>query len=184
MSLEKWPRGESVVNGASMAGVSGVGAFEPLGDVDKLSLHDMRHYLPGDILTKVDRASMAVSLETRIPFLAPAIAQFALSLPVELRLKDATGKLILREVLKRYVPESMFNRPKAGFAPPLEAWLRGPLLGWAEDLLAPERLLRQGFLNVKRVRAFWMRYKRGGTMQDSRAWALLQFQSWLAARGQ
>ena len=184
MSLEKWPRRESVVVGANRVAACGAGAFEPLDDVDKLSLHDMHHYLPGDILTKVDRASMAVSLETRIPFLDPAIARFALSLPAALRLQGATGKLILREVLKRYVPERMFTRPKAGFAPPLEAWLRGPLLGWAEDHLTPERLSRQGFLDVKTVRAFWARYKRGGTMQDSRVWALLQFQSWLAARGQ
>ncbi|MBX9745843.1 MAG: asparagine synthase (glutamine-hydrolyzing) [Hyphomonadaceae bacterium] len=181
-TLEKWPRREPVVHGGSERAF----ATRALGsdhEVDQLCLHDMRHYLPGDILTKVDRASMAVSLETRIPLLDPGIAKFALGLPPEFRLQGTTGKVILREVLKRHVPESLFNRPKAGFAPPLKAWLLGPLRGWAEDLLSPAQLSRHGILNVARVRAFWERYKQGGSLDDQRAWAVLQFQSWMVARG-
>lgn len=182
-SLYKWPRAEHVVLGAAYPARDAAPAWSAaLGEIDALCVHDMRHYLPGDILTKVDRASMAVSLETRIPLLDPSIARFALGLPLELRLQDATGKLVLRELLKRYVPEGLFNRPKAGFAPPLEAWLLGPLRDWAEDLLAPERL-SYGLLDKQKVRAFWERYKKGGTMEEARIWAVLQLQAWRAARG-
>jgi asparagine synthase (glutamine-hydrolysing) len=181
LSLEKWPSDEPVVLGAQ-ASFEDAGQYMPKDEVDQLCLHDMRNYLPGDILTKVDRASMAVSLETRIPLLDPEIVGFALSLPEELRLKDATGKLVLRETLKRYLPQELFTRPKAGFTPPLESWLRGPLRQWAEDLLAPGELAKSGVLDVSRVRKFWANYSQGGTGEDARIWAVLQLQSWMAAR--
>ncbi|MGD9967367.1 MAG: asparagine synthase (glutamine-hydrolyzing) [Hyphomonadaceae bacterium] len=182
LTLEKWPGDDPVVLGAR-APFEDAGSFKPEGVLDQICLHDMRNYLPGDILTKVDRASMAVSLETRIPLLDPEIVRFGLGLPDDLRLKQATGKLILRETLKRYLPENLFERPKAGFAPPLEAWLLGPLRQWAEDLLAPSELMRHGMLDVRRVRKFWERYARGGTGEDARAWAVLQLQAWMSARG-
>jgi asparagine synthase (glutamine-hydrolysing) len=182
LSLEKWPSNEPVVLGAQAAFEDG-GEYVPAGEVDQLCLHDMRNYLPGDILAKVDRASMAVSLESRIPLLDPEIVTFALGLPEELRLKEATGKLILRETLKRYMPEALFTRPKAGFTPPLESWLLGPLRQWAEDLLAPAELAKNGLLDVALVRKFWARYAKGGTGEDARIWAVLQLQSWMAARG-
>ncbi|OQW63185.1 MAG: hypothetical protein A4S17_07685 [Proteobacteria bacterium HN_bin10] len=181
LSLEKWPGDEAIVRGARAAFMD-AGAYMPECGFDQLCLHDMRNYLPGDILTKVDRASMAVSLETRIPLLDPDVVAFGLSLPVELRIQGATGKRVLRETLKRYVPEELFSRPKAGFTPPLEAWLLGPLRTWAEDLLSPAALARHGLLEAGRVRAFWERYKSGGTGEDARIWAVLQLQSWLAAR--
>lgn len=182
LTLEKWPGDENLAPGAGRINGRHDG-FQPEGEVDQLCLHDMRNYLPGDILTKVDRASMAVSLETRIPLLDPEVVAFGMRLPPELRLQGTTGKVILREVLKRYVPEEMFDRPKSGFAPPLEAWLLGPLRAWAEDLLSPERLNRHGMLDQRRVSAFWRRYSAGGTGEDARAWAVLQFQSWMVARG-
>lgn len=181
-TLEKWPSENPVVLGAPrLDGRSG--GFMPEDEVDQLCLHDMANYLPGDILTKVDRASMAVSLETRIPLLDPDIVRFAMSLPVELRLQGEQGKLILREALKRYVPEHLFNRPKSGFTPPLESWLLGPLRGWAEDLLSPAELSRHGLLDVQSVRRFWAHYQRAGTTEDARIWSLLQLQSWMSARG-
>lgn len=179
-SLEKWPRHEPVVSGANAAWEIEESVAEH--EVDQLCLHDMRHYLPGDILAKVDRAAMAVSLETRIPFLDPDVVSYAMSLPVAFRMQGATGKVILRETLKRYVPETLFDRQKTGFAPPLEAWLLGPLRGWAEELLSERELDKHGLLDVRRVRRFWEHYKQGGTMEDARAWAVLQFQSWMSAR--
>jgi asparagine synthase (glutamine-hydrolysing) len=181
-TLEKWPTDDPVVLGARELNGRDQG-FLPEEEVDQLCLHDMRNYLPGDILAKVDRASMAVSLETRIPLLDPDVVRFALSLPVELRLQGAQGKLILRETLRRYVPEHLFDRPKSGFAPPLEGWLLGPLREWAEELLSPAALSRHGLLDVERVRRFWARYQRGGTTEDARIWSLLQLQSWMTARG-
>jgi|CXWL01.1.fsa_nt_gi asparagine synthase (glutamine-hydrolysing) len=181
LSLEKWPSNEPVVPGAGSLNGRDHG-FLPESEVDQLCLHDMRNYLPGDILAKVDRASMAVSLETRIPLLDPDVVRFALTLPEELRMKNAKGKLVLRETLKRYVPEEMFDRPKTGFSPPLENWLLGPLRGWAEDLLSPQRLASHGLLDTQRVRDFWARYQRGGTMEEARLWSVLQLQSWMAAR--
>lgn len=181
LTLEKWPSTEPVVPNVGDLNGRDHG-FLPEGELDQLCMHDMRNYLPGDILAKVDRASMAVSLETRIPLLDPEVVAFGMSLPPELRVKDTTGKLILREVLKRDLPEEMFTRPKAGFAPPLETWLLGPLRHWAEDLLAPAHM-QHGMLDERRVRSFWQRYTRGGTGEDARAWAVLQFQSWMAARG-
>src|SRR5690606_26045531 len=116
------------------------------------------------------------------PFLDPALLRFAMSLPPDLRLDGDKGKLVLRAALARDVPPELFDRRKTGFAPPLEAWLRGPLRDWAEDLMSPEALRRHGLLDVPRVRRFWERYLQGGAMQDQRAWAILQFQSWYGAR--
>ncbi|MEZ5971657.1 MAG: asparagine synthase (glutamine-hydrolyzing) [Hyphomonadaceae bacterium] len=181
LSLAKWPCDDPLVPGVGYLNDRDHG-FLPESEVDQLCLHDMRNYLPGDILAKVDRASMAVSLETRIPLLDPDVVRFGLSLPEELRLKDAQGKRILRETLKRYVPQDLFDRPKTGFAPPLESWLLGPLRNWAEDLLSPNRLESHGLLDVGRVRSFWARYQKGGTMEEARLWAVLQLQSWMAAR--
>ncbi len=181
LSLEKWPSNEPLVPGIGYLNGRDHG-FLPESEIDQLCLHDMRNYLPGDILAKVDRASMAVSLETRIPLLDPDVVRFAMTLPEELRMKDAKGKLILRELLKRDVPQEMFDRPKTGFSPPLESWLLGPLREWAEDLLSPARLESHGLLDTQRVRDFWSRYQRGGTMEEARLWSVLQLQSWMAAR--
>lgn len=180
LSLAKWPHDALPLRAISCRASSCNGLRPPVvDDVDLLSWHDQHNYLPGDILTKVDRASMAVSLETRIPLLDPEVAAFAWRLPSSQR----RGKALLKEVLKRHVPAALVDRPKAGFTPPLEAWLLGPLRSWAEDLLSPERLKRQGLLDSRRVSAFWARYKVGGTLEGSRAWSVLMLQAWLEARG-
>jgi asparagine synthase (glutamine-hydrolysing) len=147
--------------------------------IELLSWHDQHNYLPGDILTKVDRASMAVSLETRAPLLDPEVAAFAWRLPPAQR----TRKAMLKQVLRRHLPAALFERPKSGFTPPLEAWLLGPLRGWAEDLLSPARLQRQGLLNPRCVSSFWRRYRAGGSLEEFRVWSLLMLQAWLDARG-
>jgi len=181
LSLERWPHDASpLLNDEDQVPMYRATAPASVGtDLDLLCWHDQLYYLPGDILTKVDRASMAASLETRIPLLDPEIVTFAWGLPAPQR----TGKSILKKVLARHLPPALFERPKAGFSPPIEAWLRGPLRTWANDLLSPERLRRQGLLNQERVTAFWTRYQAGGTLQDFRAWSVLMFQAWLDARG-
>ena len=135
-------------------------------------------FLPDDILVKVDRASMAASLETRAPFLDRDVMEFAWSLPMSMKLRDGKGKWILRELLDRHVPRALIERPKMGFGIPLDEWLRGPLRDWAESLLAEERLKREGFLDPVPIRATWQRHLRGEGF-GYRLWSVLMFQAWL-----
>ena len=140
-------------------------------------------YLPGDILTKVDRAAMAVSLEGRVPLLDPHVFDFAWSLPDDFKYRDEQGKWLLRQVLFRYVPKALIDRPKMGFGVPLDVWLRGDLKEWASDLLSSQRLHRQGLLNVGVVEAIWQSHISGHSNEGSRLWPILMLQSWLDARG-
>ncbi len=136
-------------------------------------------YLPDDILVKVDRAAMAVSLETRAPFLDRDVIEFAWSLPMHLKIRDGQGKWLLRRLLDRHVPRALLERPKMGFGIPLDAWLRGPLRDWAESLLAEDRLRREGFLNPVPVRAAWQAHLAGQASYGHRLWSVLMFQAWL-----
>ena len=112
---------------------------------------DLMTYLPDDILTKVDRTSMGVALETRVPILDHRVVEFAWKLPLEMKVKNRQGKRILREVLYKYVPQTMIERPKTGFAIPLDTWLRGPLRDWAESLLDKRQIKEQGLLNPELI---------------------------------
>jgi asparagine synthase (glutamine-hydrolysing) len=145
-----------------------------------MMLADQHTYLPDDILVKVDRAAMAVSLETRVPLLDHELVAWAWSLPTDLKLRDGRGKYLLRALLDRHVPRALIDRPKRGFAVPLAAWLRGPLREWAEHLLDPARLAREGFLDVARVRERWQQHQAGTRDAQDELWTVLAFEAWLA----
>jgi asparagine synthase (glutamine-hydrolysing) len=148
--------------------------------VSRLQLRDILSYLPDDLLTKVDRASMAVGLEARIPLLDHRVVEFTGQLSPRLHRADGHGKFALRQVLARYVPSKLVDRPKQGFAVPLGPWLRGPLRPWAEALLSKEALRRHDVLNVDRVRQAWLGYLAGTRDGDARLWLVLMLQAWLA----
>lgn len=147
----------------------------------RLMYRDMARYLRGDILVKLDRASMAVSLEARCPLLDHRVIEFAWRLPTAMKLRDGKGKFLLRRVLSRYVPENLFERPKQGFNVPVGAWLRGPLRDWAGDLLAADRVRRDGLLDAARVQACWREHLGGRRDRSGELWAMLMVQAWIDA---
>ena len=139
---------------------------------------DTTGYLPDDILHKVDRASMSVALETRVPLLDHRLVALAWRLPDRVRVRNGVGKWVLREVLERHLPRRLFERPKAGFAPPLGPWLRGPLRGWADALLAPDAVGRDGLLDAREVGRLWRAHLAGRWDASRDLWPLLMFQAW------
>ena len=147
---------------------------------ERLMYYDLVSYLPDDILTKVDRASMAVGLEARVPLLDHNLVEFAWSLPLNLKLRHNSSKWLLRQVLYRHVPRRLIERPKMGFGVPIGRWLRGPLRQWAEDLLSPDRLRRQGYLHVDPVRRVWRQHLDGRANREHELWNILIFQQWTA----
>ena len=156
----------------------------PLGGTDEarrawMSLADLLGYLPDDILTKVDRASMAVALEARTPLLDYRVAEFAARLPMRLKVRGGQGKHLLRQVLYRHVPRALVDRPKMGFGVPLAAWLRGELRPWAEELLSPALVRRQGWLDAGFVSRLWAAFLAGEDNCCHSLWDVLMFQAWL-----
>jgi asparagine synthase (glutamine-hydrolysing) len=149
-----------------------------------MMLVDFCGYLADDILVKVDRASMSVALELRAPFLDQRVVEFAWGLPLEHCVeqqpgKRGRGKLVLRKLLERHVPRQLFERRKQGFGVPIGEWLRGPLRSWAEDLLSPDRLARQGYLQADAVSRLWRQHQCGWRNHDNLLWSLLMFEAWL-----
>ena len=149
----------------------------------RMMVQDMRSYLPDDILCKVDRAAMGISLETRVPFLDPDVVALSTQLPVSMKIRDGRGKWALRQVLYRHVPETIIDRPKAGFAVPLGSWLRGPLRDWAEELLSSERLAADGLLNPGPIRRAWADHLSGRRDWSQRLWVILMLQAWREKAG-
>lgn len=152
------------------------------GYMSEMMLLDLMSYLPTDNLAKVDRASMAVSLETRIPMLDKNVVAFAQSLPLNLKYRNGVDKWVLREVLYKYVPQNLIDRPKMGFAVPLSDWIKGPLKDWGEELLNEKLLEEQGLFNVSLVRKKWDEHHKGLRNWQYQLWDLLNFQSWYFSR--
>jgi asparagine synthase (glutamine-hydrolysing) len=153
--------------------------------VERMMLGDALGYLPDDILCKVDRASMAVSLETRVPFLDHRLAAVAARVPLAMKISGGKGKLIVRRLLARYVPPSLTERPKAGFGVPVGEWIRGPLRDWAGDLLSPARLRQSGYFDPRIIARRYQAHLSGERDSSEALWAVLMFESWLdAQRGQ
>lgn len=177
-----WPEPEEMVLGVSQA----IPSWDKMGEcelpslIERMMLLDTRVYLPDDILTKVDRASMSVGLEARVPLLNHRVVELAWQMPLGMKLRGSVTKWALREILYRYVPRPLIDRPKQGFGVPLAAWLRGPLRDWASDLLSAETIARAGWLKPEAVVRRWREHLDNRRDWSGSLWAVLMFQSWLA----
>ena len=178
--VSTWPQPSRVVIGGRESALPWqdwqVGLAEP---AHRMMLIDLLSYLPDDILVKVDRASMGASLEARAPLLDHRLVEFCWRLPLDQKIRRGEGKWLLRRVLERHVPRTLYERPKHGFGIPIDSWLRGPLRSWAQDLLSEERLKREGFLEVAPIRAALKTHLEGRRNLQFQLWTVLMFQSWL-----
>ncbi len=178
-----WAMDETPVLGVDRVAASESRSRIVSNTAEQFMLWDLAAYLPGDILTKVDRASMAVGLEARVPFLDHRVLDLAWQLPLDLKIRDSKGKWILRQVLYRYVPRELVDRPKTGFGIPIDSWLRGPLNGWAGDLLTREQIEADGYLDADLIQEKWREHLSGRRSWTHELWSVLMFGSWLSETG-
>jgi asparagine synthase (glutamine-hydrolysing) len=179
--VSAWHDPDALMQRGTEAGA--VSSREPAFDDFTLSMmfEDLVTFLPDDILVKLDRASMAVSLEARAPMLDHRVVEWAWRLPMSLRIRSRTSKWLLRRLVHRYVPPNLIERPKTGFGIPVDAWLRGPLRDWAEALLDSRRLEQEGVLRPAPIADAWREHLAGHRNNQARLWPVLMFQAWREA---
>jgi len=179
--VDEWHGRQGPVVGEGVDGARGAAALDGAApDIVRMMYRDAVSYLPDDILCKVDRAAMAVSLETRLPLLDHRVAELAARIPSSMKIAGGTGKQVLRKLLFRHVPAELFDRPKTGFAVPVGEWLRGPLRPWAEELLDERRLREGGHFRPGPIRARWKDHIDWCVDHSAALWFVLMFQAWLA----
>jgi asparagine synthase (glutamine-hydrolysing) len=179
--VTEWPTGSLVLGAGQVPEAFDQAAWvRRLESIEeRMMAYDALTYLPDDILHKVDRAAMAVSLETRVPFLDHRVVEYAWRLPINMKIRKRQGKWALRQVLYKHVPSNMVDRPKSGFALPIGQWLKGPLREWASMLLEPTAMRAQGYLNDDAVTHKWSEHSKGTRDWTASLWTVLMFQAWL-----
>ncbi len=179
--VSQWQNPDDIVIGTEKKKFSsGLNFISSKSNLYNMQLQDITNYLPNDILTKLDRTSMSLSLEARVPLIDHRIIENVMGLPDNMKIYKGKGKKILRDMLSNHVPTKLINRPKQGFTVPLGEWLKGPLLEWAEDMLSEEKLKKDGYFEPNKIKSYWNEHKLGNANRQNQLWSILMFQSWIS----